>query len=217
MATKDLQLAAERRTRTGTTNAQALRSAGKVPAVLYGHGQETEHIAIDARAFDDLLHKGGRSGIITLTLDGKKGDTALVREIARHQVTLKVLHVDLQRVSATEAVHSRVPVVTIGTALGVKDFAGVMDVVLHDVEIEGPANQIPDHIEVDVTELGLHEHATAGDVKLPKGFKMLTPADTILVSIETSKTARHLEEAEAAPVPEQIQPEVIGGAPEGEE
>jgi large subunit ribosomal protein L25 len=216
MAAKDLQLSVERRERVGTTNAHKLRAAGKVPAVLYGHGSAPEHLAFEARAFDELLHKGGRTGIITLMLNGKKGETALVRDISRHQVSRQLLHVDLQRVSATEAVRANVPVVTTGTARGVKDFAGVMDVLVHDVEIEGPANQLPDHVEIDVTDLGIHEHATAADIRLPRGFKMLTPGDTIVVSIETSKTARHLEEAEAAPVPEQAQPEVIGAAPEGE-
>lgn len=214
MAAKDLKLSIERRDRTGTTSAHHLRAEGKVPAVLYGHGTQPEHVAFDARTFDELLHHGGRSGIITLMMDGKKNDTALVRDVTRHEVSRKLLHVDLQRVSANEAVHAKVPVVTVGTSKGVKDAGGVMDVVLHELEIEGPANQLPDHLEVDVTELGLHDHANAGDIKLPKNFKMLTAADTIVVSIETSKTARHLEEAEAAPAPEQEQPEVIGEAPE---
>ena len=214
MAAKDMKLTIERRDRLGTTGSQHLRAEGKVPAVLYGHGSQPEHVAFDARTFDELLHHGGRTGIITLMMDGKKNDTALVRDVTRHEVTRKLLHVDLQRVSATEAVHAKVPVVTVGVAQGVKDFGGVMDVVVHELEVEGPANQLPDHLDVDVESLGLHDHATAGDIKLPKNIKMLTPADTIVVSIETSKTARHLEEAEAAPVPEQETPEVIGEAPE---
>lgn len=214
MAAKDMKLTIERRDRLGTTGSQHLRAEGKVPAVLYGHGSQPEHVAFDARTFDELLHHGGRTGIITLMMDGKKNDTALVRDVTRHEVTRKLLHVDLQRVSANEAVHAKVPVVTVGVAQGVKDFGGVMDVVVHELEVEGPANQLPDHLDVDVESLGLHDHATAGDIKLPKNIKMLTPADTIVVSIETSKTARHLEEAEAAPVPEQETPEVIGEAPE---
>ena len=74
-----------------------------------------------------------------------------------------------------------------------------MDVVTHELEIEGPANRIPEHLEIDVTELGIHEHVTAGDVKLPEGFKMLTPAETMVVAIEPSRTERELEEAAAGP------------------
>lgn len=215
MAAKDLKLTIERRDRTGTTGAHKLRAAGKVPAVLYGHGTDPEHVAFDARAFDELLHHGGRNGIITLMVDGKKSDTALVRSIERNQVSRQLLHVDLQRVSANEAVHAKLPVVTVGVAKGVKDAGGVLDVIVHELEIEGPANQFPDHLEIDVTDLDLHGHITAGDVKLPKNFKLLTPADTLVVSIETSKTAQHVEEAQAA-APEQAQPEVIGETPEGE-
>lgn len=206
---KDLTLPVERRDRVGTSSAQKLRHHGKIPAVLYGHGTPPMHLAVEARAFDDLLHHGGRSGVITLTIDGKKGDTALVREIARHPVTHKIAHVDLQRVSEHEAVHAKVPIVTVGTARGVRDFGGVMDVLVYEIEVEGPVDELPAHLEVDVAELGIHQHITASQVVLPKGFKLLTGADTVVVSVEASKTAQHLEEA-ALGVTEQATPEVIG-------
>ena len=75
-----------------------------------------------------------------------------------------------------------------------------MDVITHALEIEGPANQIPEHLEIDVTELGLHEHITAGDVKLPAGFKLLTPADQTVVAIEASRTERDIEDAATGPI-----------------
>ncbi|MHB8148230.1 MAG: hypothetical protein ACYDGM_13360, partial [Vulcanimicrobiaceae bacterium] len=82
------------------------------------------------------------------------------------------------------------------------------------LEIEGPADELPDRLEIDVTELGIHGHIEASDVKLPKGFKMLTPPDTTVVVIEASRTASQVEEA-TTPT-EQLQPEVIGQKPEGE-
>jgi large subunit ribosomal protein L25 len=212
---KPLNLTIETRRGTGSTSARKLRAAGKLPAVLYGHGETPEHIVLDARAFEDVLHSGGRTGMVTLHGDGKNA-TVLVREIQRNPVSRKILHADLLRVSATETVSATLPVVTIGIARGVKDFGGVMDVVVHDLEVEGPANQLPDHLEVDVNELGLHEHATAADVKLPPEFKMITPSDTIVVAIEPSKTAQLLEEAaaaEAGVVEEQPEPEIIGAEP----
>ena len=84
----------------------------------------------------------------------------------------------------------------------------------HELEIEGPADELPERLEIDVAGLGIHEHVVAADVKLPKGFKMLTPADTTVVVIEASRTASQVEEA-ATPA-EQLQPEVIGQKPEGE-
>lgn len=209
MATKELSLSIEARTKLGTTGAHALRRAGKIPAVLYGHGAAPEHLAIEAHAFQELLHHGGRNSIVTLRGGARNGETALVRAVQYDPVSRRVVHADLLRVSARENVTATIELVTVGVALGIREFGGVMDVVMHQLEVEGPAGSIPEHLEVDVTELGLHEHVVAGDVKLPAGFKMLTPADTIVVSIEPSRTERELEEAAAGPA-EAAEPEVIG-------
>jgi large subunit ribosomal protein L25 len=121
------------------------------------------------------------------------------------------VHADLQRVSADETIDTRLPIVTIGVAEGVRNSGAVMDVITHELEVEGPASRIPENLEVDVTELGIHEHLTAADVPLPAGFKLLTPPETLVVAIEPSRTARELEEA-AAPE-EAVEPEVIGAEP----
>ncbi len=213
MATKDLTLKVEPRSGAGTTKSNALRHEGKVPGVLYGHGAAPQPVAFEAKAFDDLVHHGALSSLITLLVDGKKGDTALIRQVQRDPITRRVVHADLQRVSANEQIRTKLQVITVGAALGVRESGGVLDVVNHELEIEGPANRIPDHLEVDVTELALHEHVTAGEVKLPEGFKMITPADTLVVAVESSKTEKQLEEPVAI---EQLVPEVIGAKPEGE-
>jgi large subunit ribosomal protein L25 len=212
VSSKQLTLAVEARPKTGTTGSNAIRRAGKIPAVLYGHGTDPQHIAFEAKAFEEVLHGGGRNGVITLTLDGKK-ETAMVREVQRQPVTRKIAHVDLQRVSEHEAVHAKLPIVTAGVARGVRDFGGVLDVLLHEIEVEGPVDELPDQVVVDVSELGIHQHTNASDIKLPKGFKLLTPPDTIVVSVEASKTAQHLEEASTGTA-EQATPEVIGAKPE---
>lgn len=211
---QNLSLVIERREGGSSTKAHALRRAGKVPGVLYGHGS-SESIAAESRALSDLLHHGGRSGLIELKLGGKKLETAMVREIQIDPVSRKPIHFDLQRVSATETVHTKLNLVTVGTPDGVRNMGGVMDLVAHELEVEGPANKLPDHLEVDVTELGIHQHLNAGDVKLPAGVKLLTPADTTIVTVESSKTARALEEVEAGAPVEQAQPELVG-KPEGE-
>jgi large subunit ribosomal protein L25 len=206
-----MTLSIARREKTGTAASNGLRRHGKVPAVIYGHGTEPLHVAFSVREFDDLLlHRGGRTGgVITLKFDGERPETALVREVMRNPITRQILHVDFQRVSERESVHAKVPVATVGTPMGVRQFGGVMDVLAHEIEIEGPVNELPERLEIDVSELGIHQHRTAGEIALPKGFKLLTPADTIVVSVEPSKTAQHLEEAEAAAgaVPEEVAPE----------
>jgi large subunit ribosomal protein L25 len=211
VATKEFNLPVEQRAKLGTTGAQALRMAGKVPAVLYGHGAVPEHIAVDAHAFEEVIHRAGRNAILTLTDGGRKRQTALLREIQRHPVSRRVIHADLQRVSADETIDARLAIVTVGVAEGVRNTGAVMDVITHELEVEGPASRIPEHLEVDVTALGIHDHISAGEIVLPQGFRLLTAPETIVVAIEPSRTARELEEA-AAPAEAIPEPEVIGEA-----
>lgn len=211
---QQLSLTIERRDGGGTTKARSLRRSGKVPGILYGHGS-SESIAVETRALSDLLHHGGRAGLIELQLAGKKFDTALLRDVQIDPVSRKPIHIDLQRVSATEKVHAKLRLVTTGTADGVRNSGGVMDVIVYELDVEGPANKLPEQLEIDVTALGIHQHLNAGDVQLPAGLKLLTPPDTIVVTVESSKTARALEEAEAGTLTEQAQPELVG-KPEGE-
>ena len=210
---KQLTLPIEKRATVGTTSAAALRRVGRIPAVVYGHGTDPLHVSFEAKDFDDLMHHGGRTGMLTLTLDGRKSDTALVRDVARNPVTRKVVHVDLQRVTEHEAVRATIPLVTVGTPRGVREFGGVMDVIVHEIEVEGPVDELPDRLEVDVSDLGIHQHVSASDIKLPAGFKLLEDPDMTVVSVESSKTAQNLEEVAAGTTTEQVAPEVIGATP----
>ena len=210
-----LSLAIERRSRLGTTDARALRRNGRVPAVLYGHGTQPQPIAFLRKEAEDLVHRGGRTSLITLMLDGKRFETALLRDVQIDPVSRRMIHADLQRVSATETVHAKLPVATNGTPAGVRDFGGVMDVLAHEIEVSGPASRLPDRLDVDVNTLGIHDHVIAGDITLPEGFALVTAPETIVVTVEPSKTARLLEEATAAGAPEQAEPELVGGPPEG--
>jgi large subunit ribosomal protein L25 len=211
VAKQEFKLAVEHRSKLGTTGAHALRAAGKVPAVLYGHGVVPEHLALNAHDFEELVHRAGRNAIITLTDGPRKRQTALVREVQIHPVSRRIVHADLQRVSADETIEARLAIVTVGVAEGVRNAGAVMDVITHELEVAGPASRIPEHLEVDVERLGVHEHVTAGEIPLPEGFRLVTTPETVVVSIEPSRTARELEEA-AAPAPAAAEPEVIGAA-----
>ena len=211
MASKEVQLAIEHREKLGTTGSNALRRVGKIPAIVYGHGTAADNIAFDAHAFEELLHHAGRNAIITLSDEKSKKQMAMVRELQTDPISRRIVHVDLQRVTANEAIVARLPVVTTGVADGVRNMGAVMDVIVHEIEIEGPANKIPENVEIDVTALGVHDHVTAGSIPLPAGFKLITPADTMIVTIEPSRTAQDLEEA-ATPA-EQAEPQVIGAEP----
>jgi large subunit ribosomal protein L25 len=199
MATTNNALAIKTRAHTGTTAATAVRRAGGVPGTLFGHGKDPISIELDAKAFDELLHHGGKNHLLEITIDGGSKDTALIRDVQRDPISRRIIHADLQRVSATEEISAALPLVTIGVPVGVKEFGGVMDVITRTVAVLGPANALPESIEADVSGLGIHEHLTAGDLKLPAGIKLDLDPATVLVAIEPSRTET---EAEAPPAPE---------------
>ena len=204
MDTKSITLSVETRPKAGTTAANRLRKTGRFPAVLFGHGAPPMSISLDAKAFVELLHTGGKNKLLSLKIDGKGGDTALIRDVQRDPITRRIIHADLQRVGATEMIGASLQIVTVGVAEGVRNSGAVMDVIVHALDVEGPANAIPPNIEVDVYELGLHDHLTAGDVKLPPNFKLRIDPSTVLISIEPSRTEQQMAEAAVA-TPEPVE------------
>ncbi len=198
MATKNDVLAVATRTETGTTAVNKLRKHGRVPGVLFGHGAPPTPISLDAKAFDELLHAGGKNHLLDITIDGSAKDTALVREVQRHPISRRVLHADLQRVSATEEISASLPLVPVGVADGVKNDGGVMDLVLHTIDVTGPANALPEHIEVDVTHLGIGDRIVASELVLPAGIKLDVEPTTVLITIEAPRAEREAEAAAPA-------------------
>ena len=189
------------RTDVGTTGAKRARKEGKIPGALYGHGG-TQAVSVDLKALADLLSTGGQSHVVDATIDGKH-ESVLLREVQRHPITHRPISADFQRVSKTEAITASISVHTVGVAPGVKDGGGVMDVVSHALDVKGPAGQLPEHFEIDISSLNVGDHISAGDVKLPAGFTLITPSDVVIVAVEASKTAS--DDAAiiaAAPVPD---------------
>jgi large subunit ribosomal protein L25 len=189
------------RAEIGTTGAKRVRKEGKIPGALYGHGG-TQAISVDSKALADLLSTGGQSHIVDATIDGKH-ESVLLREVQRNPITHRPISADFQRVSQTEAITASIAIHTVGVAPGVKDAGGVMDVVTHALEVKGPAGKLPEFFEIDVSGLNVGDHITAGDVKLPANFTIITPADTVIVAVEGSKTASDdAAITAAAPAPE---------------
>ena len=201
-------LVLEPRTGIGTTASHALRAAGKIPGVVYGHGQATP-IAIDVKQLADLLLSGHRSHIVEASIGGKK-DSVMLRRVEAHPLTRKPLSVDFQRVTKDEAITASVNIVTVGNPIGVRDQDGVMDVVTHALEVKGPAQYIPDQLTVDVNDLAVHQHVTAGEIALPKGFTLITPPDTIVVAVSITRAGV----ADETVTPETVEEQPAEAAPE---
>jgi large subunit ribosomal protein L25 len=199
MATANLT--ATRRDAKGKGVARKLRADGQVPAVIYGHNREPQSLAVSARDLDRLLdHISAASTVIELDLGGATSRT-LIREIQRHPFKRQILHVDFQELVAGETVTVEVPLVLIGIAEGVRVGGGILDQVLREVEIECDPGSIPNHIDVDVSNLAIGHSIHVGELQLPAGVTMLTDAEQTIVVLSAPRA-----EPEPEPVAEEAAP-----------
>ena len=169
MASK-ANLEAATRTDTGKGAARALRRQGRVPGVVYGHGREPAAITVEGLALQKTLQVlAGATTLVDLSLDGQAPVKVLVREIQRNPVKpIEVLHLDLHEVRTDEKVTLEAQVRLIGTADGVRNFGGVLDQVLHTLTIRVFPQDIPEHIDLDVTALTIGHSLFVRDVSVPK-------------------------------------------------
>lgn len=177
-----------RREKLGTSNNRRLRSAGQVPAVLYGHGEAALSLAVEAKALLAAVHHGK-----LVKLQGDVTESALIREVQWDTYGKEPIHVDFMRVSESETVETTVAVELKGAAPGLSE-GGVVHFVLHELEIECPAARIPEKIVVSINDLHLGGAIHAGEVKLPEGAKVLTDPHQVVVNC----VAPHAQVEEAA-------------------
>jgi large subunit ribosomal protein L25 len=199
------------RQEVGRNAVKRVRKAGQVPAILYGHGQENVNLAIPGDELGAALrHKARLVG-----LEGDVKDTALIREIQWDAIGVEPLHVDLVRVSATEAVQVHVPLELRGQAAGAKE-GGVVKQLLHEIEIECPAGSIPERIEVSINALQVDQMIKVADVALPAGVQLLSDPTAVVVQCAMPVEIPEEEPVAAAPA-EGGEPEIIGRKPAEEE
>jgi large subunit ribosomal protein L25 len=203
-------LTAEARQGGGKSAARALRRAGKVPAVVYGHGDETRPLAVDAHQLQKLLASiSVENTIIDLTIDGGKATPALIREVQYHPTRLEVLHLDFLQVHAGEKITLTIPVRLHGSPKGVRDEGGVLQQVLHELQVECLPRDIPEGIDVEIGELGIGDAIHIRDIEVPK-VRVLNDADLTICSV-TPPTVAALPEDEVAEdtVGGEVEPELI--------
>lgn len=196
------------RTEIGSNAVKRVRKAGRIPAVLYGHGKQNVNLSLVAEEINSLVRHHSK----LVDLRGEVSETALLRDVHWNVYGTDVLHVDLTRVNLEERVHVVVPVELRGTAAGVHE-GGVVESILHELEVECAAGSIPERIEIRIHDLSLGQALRAGSVVLPEGVRLLNDPDAIVVHCVT----RAAEEEEAAPAAESVEPEVIGRKGKAEE
>jgi large subunit ribosomal protein L25 len=198
----EVRLAAEARTEFGKGAARRTRRAGKIPAVLYGHGSDPKHLALPALEFARVVREHGQNAVLTLEIDSSS-ELALTKTVTTHPIKNYIEHVDLLLVQRGEKVAVEVPIVVTGEAqpgtLVTQD--------LTSVEVSVEALHIPEQVEVSI------EGATAGlqifakDIELPSGSELVTDAEAMVLAVNVAPTAEDLEgdtetAAEAAPAAE---------------
>ncbi len=174
----------ELRNKTGKGICRRLRSTGMIPAVVYGKGMDSVPAAVNTKELGvAIAGEGGRNNLITLkgggALDGK---LVIVADLFRDSMKGRLLHVDLHKIDLEEKVRVPVTVSLVGTAIGVKE-GGLLDFVMHAIEIECLPTQIPEHIEVDVTNLPIGGSLHIGDIQVPMGIKVLEDPKATVVNI----------------------------------
>lgn len=188
-------LKATRRQQSGKGAARKLRASGAVPAVLYGHGDRTEPLSVNAHELELLLHnvRGGGT-LIGLDVEGSRADV-LIRDIQRHPYKPEVMHVDFQLVHGDETVKVDVPLRLVGTPVGVRDEGGVLDQVIYALHIECLPRNLVDVAEVDISHLSIGESVRVHDITIPN-VAILMDGDLPVASVLAARV--HDEEPAAA-------------------
>jgi len=193
-------LEAQPREETGTGPSKRLRRAGRVPAVLYGHAQETMHLALDERALAHAVEHGTQ----VVALQTPRGvEQALIKEVQYDVYHQHVLHADFMRVALDEAVEVEVPVEVHGEVA-----EGVLEQTLHLLPVRCRADRIPEKIHVEVEGLHVGDVVEVGALALPEGVSTEAASDVPVVTVHAKRG--EIEEEEAAEAPAEGEPEVIG-------
>ncbi len=214
-----VELKANLREEKGKEMNKKLRSAGLVPGVVYRKGEATLSLKIDSKSLSKALHTdAGENVIIKLFIEGdkkKKERIVVIKEIQKDPVKDTLVHLDMNEISLTETLKVKVPIVSKGDAIGVKQEGGVLQHVLWEVEVECLPTNIPDKIEVDITNLKIGGTLSIRDIAPQEGVKILGDPEGIVFSVEHIKA---VEEAVTVPAEgESLEPELIREKKEKEE
>ncbi|WEK60341.1 MAG: 50S ribosomal protein L25/general stress protein Ctc [Candidatus Microbacterium colombiense] len=196
---EDTKVHAELRESFGKGFARRLRAAGKIPAVIYGHGTEPVHVALPGHQVSLLLRRA--NALLELDIEGTP-QLALVKDVQKDPVHQIIEHIDLLVVKKGEKVTIDVPLIVTGESAA----GTIVNQDANTLSIEAEATHIPQNIEVSVEGLEEGAHITAGDVVLPKGASLLTEADVLVVAISIP-AEQDLGEEGDAPEDEEAAPE----------
>lgn len=200
-------LSAASREKIGSRYAQRARSAGRLPAVMYGHGEDPVSITLDAKDALKHIHKGEK--VFQIDLEGKGRQMVLLKGVQFDYLGTNIVHADFARASLKDRVKTKVPIHLVGEAIGLKAAGAVLIHPVAEIEIECTLETLPEYVEVNIAELTEEHPITADKVPLPKQAKLLSDEHGIVAQIIIQKEEVVAPTAEAGAVAAQAQPEVI--------
>ena len=184
--------------------ARRVRVAGKIPAVVYGAGQDAVAVTVDPKVITKILHsESGHNTIFDLNVEGASLVKAMIVDWQNEPIKGHLLHIDMKRIAMDKAMRVSVPIQLVGIPLGVKMQGGILEHVLREVEIECLPNDIPSHLDVDVSALELNGAIHVSDLPHSGSIKFLGDEDATVAHVTTIK-----EEVVAEPVAGAAEPEV---------
>jgi large subunit ribosomal protein L25 len=199
---KILDLQAELRTQSGTGAVKRMRKAGNIPAALYGRKVKPSNIQVHGKTFSKLLEGSASDNIlVSLKIAGSSEDQlALVQEVQHDYLRGGILHVDFHAVAADEEIHANVPVAMVGVAKGLKQ-GGLVEAIHHEIEVRCLPKDLPESIQIDVTELEVGKGIHVGEINFPAGVTCRLGADVVIIMCEEPKVEVEPEPAAAAAAP----------------
>ena len=206
---KQLKLKAQVRTLVGSADSRRMRGQNIVPANIYGKGESNINLQLQRKEITNLLaHATSEHVLVDLEIaDGASTSSrlALIQEVQHHPVRRDIVHVDFHAVKADELLHAAIPIVPIGEADGVKNFGGIMEVAIHELDVECLPKDLPDVLRVDVSALGVGQSIHVRDLQLPEGVTARAKGDLTVIAVAAPRV-----EVEATPAATAaVEPEVL--------
>jgi len=208
-----VKLQAEPREAQGKRASRRVRREGKIPAIIYGHGQKPEPIKVDTHDFNNLLEHGAH--VVELSVNNQKRQV-LIKDVQYDYVEMTPIHADFALVDLTEEVTVQVPLEFRGTPVGTHE-GGALEHLMVDIEVQCLVTQIPDSIKVNVADMKLDDVIHVRDVNLPENIKAVSPPDLIVCAVRARTAAAQAAEVEVEEEEETKQPEIIGRKEKDEE
>ena len=212
----EIVVSAQGRSSRGKNEARRLRAKGMIPAVVYGGKSDAVAVSVDPKTLLRVLRsESGRNTILSLDLGDGGKTSAILKSWQVDPINEKFIHADFYRIAMDVALKVKVPIHTVGESRGVKVDAGILEIIMREVEVECLPGDIPERIDVDVTDLGLHGAVRVSELKISDKVKILDEPEQIVVHVVSVKeevapaAAATPAEGEAAAPATPAEPEVL--------